>query len=115
MRLGFVIMFALPLMAVGCSSQPTKPDTSTKAQAASTAPTTEKAATKTASDSKVTCTRGKDSRMLEVQAKSKGCDLAYTKFGKEKTVASSSHDLGYCHKVMKRIEGKLKTAKFVCQ
>ena len=46
------------------------------------------------------CTLDKDTRVIEVRkTESGGCELFYTKFGEEKSVASSGFGTQYCEEV----------------
>ena len=65
--------------------------------------------------SKVTCTHAKDSRTLELRAKAKGCELGYTKGGKESVVATSLNGTKHCSDKMDGIKDKLVKAGFTCQ
>jgi len=97
---------------VGCSSAK-KQTAATPAPAPVTAPA---AQTKTASDSqKLSCTKGSDTRVLEVVSKDKGCVLNYTKAGKETAAASSSHSVEHCEKSKDKISKKLVAAGYQCQ
>lgn len=61
-----------------------------------------------------TCESGTDSRTLEVRKKKVGCDLSYTRFGKEKIVSSGKHGTKRCEKSMDKIIKKLKAQKYTC-
>ena len=62
------------------------------------------------------CKLDKDSRVIEVRkTQSGGCELFYTKFGEEKSVASSGFGTQYCEEVKERIESNLNKAGFTCQ
>ncbi|MCB0355794.1 MAG: hypothetical protein KDD40_02245 [Bdellovibrionales bacterium] len=64
----------------------------------------------------VECKIKKDIRFLKVVAKEpKGCELIYTKFGKEKTVAESAFGNEHCEKIMQKMQGNLESAGFKCQ
>lgn len=104
----------LTVAMVGCSSAKKQTAaTPTPAPAPVTAPA---AQTKTASDSqKLSCTKGSDTRVLEVVSKDKGCVLNYTKAGKETAAASSSHSVEHCEKSKDKISKKLIAAGYQCQ
>lgn len=104
----------LGIVVSGCSSHPKKEAAHEAVKAAS--PAQEAVAAKPkSSGSLLTCTKGKDERKLEVVKKGQGCELAYTKFGETKAVASSKSGTEHCEKIMERIEGKLKVASYTCQ
>lgn len=64
---------------------------------------------------KVTCTSDKDTRFLEVKPNQRGgCDLVYTKFGSEKSIASAAAGLQYCREVSGKIASNLVKSGFVC-
>jgi len=68
------------------------------------------------SDSRVACTLDKDERIIDVRkSESGGCELFYTKFGEEKSVASSGFGTQYCEEVRDRIQSNLTKAGFSCQ
>ena len=65
---------------------------------------------------KVSCTLDKDTRVIEVKkTDGGGCELFYTKFGEEKSVASSGFGTQYCEEVKDRIQSNLIKAGFACQ
>ena len=65
---------------------------------------------------KATCTLDKDTRIIEVKkTEGGGCELFYTKFGEEKSVASSGFGTQYCEEVKDRIQSNLNKAGFACQ
>lgn len=116
MRNLIIVLFGAALLA-GCSHEQKKADTPAMATPAATAPTTtDKAKTATSDDMpKAECKMKKETRTLEVRSKEKGCELAYTKAGKESVVASSGHGFSYCKKALDKIEGKLKASGYSCQ
>lgn len=61
------------------------------------------------------CAKGKDTRLLVVRAKDKGCELAYTKNGQEAVVASGKAGLSHCEASREKISTKLKAAGYTCQ
>ena len=75
-----------------------------------------KAATTGTTATKAACTLDKDTRVIEVRkTDSGGCELFYTKFGEEKSVASSGFGTQYCEEVKDRIQTNLNKAGFSCQ
>jgi hypothetical protein len=120
----FCLLIAISGLLVACSSAAKKDaaaaSTTTVAAASSSTTTTKtSAATATtaasASAMKVVCAHGSDSRTLEVRAKDKGCELAYTKNGQEAVVASSVNGNDHCTKSLTKIQEKLSTAGFSCK
>lgn len=68
------------------------------------------------SESRVVCTLDKDERIIDVRkSEAGGCDLFYTKFADEKSVASSGFGTQYCEEVRDRIQSNLTKAGFSCQ
>ena len=66
--------------------------------------------------SKMSCNNLKDSRVLEIKKTSTGgCELFYTKFGAEKSVASSGISMKYCQDVREKIKSNLARSGFTCQ
>jgi hypothetical protein len=101
---------------IACASS--KKNTST----AATTPVAAAPAAATASPAKqdkgaslMSCTRGEDTRLLQVALKDKGCVLDYTKAGKEAAVASSSKGTEHCDKSKEKIAKKLEAAGFACK
>lgn len=67
-------------------------------------------------DLKASCSLDKDTRVIEVKkTDGGGCELFYTKFGEEKSVASSGFGTQYCEEVKDRIQSNLNKAGFACQ
>jgi hypothetical protein len=64
---------------------------------------------------KVECSTKGDTRTLELREKGKGCELAYTKAGKEGVVASAAHGTDYCQKAFDKLRDKLKGAGYDCK
>lgn len=65
---------------------------------------------------KASCSLDKDTRVIEVKkTDGGGCELFYTKFGDEKSVASSGFGTQYCEEVKDRIQSNLNKAGFACQ
>lgn len=68
------------------------------------------------SDMRTECTLDKDTRIIEVRKTDEGgCELFYTKFGEEKSVASSGFGTQYCEEVRDRIQSNLSKAGFSCE
>lgn len=118
-QLSFIIL-AAALISTGCSHKDKKPDAPLMADAKATAQkTAEKAKGEvkkaTSSDTKVECSVKGDERILEVRDKGKGCELAYTKAGKEGVVASAANGKEYCSKALEKLREKLKGSGYVCK
>ena len=64
---------------------------------------------------KVLCTKGSETRSLDVVKKRSGCALDYEKYGKTLAVASSSHALKHCQESQNKIKSKLAQAGFKCE
>lgn len=116
------ILVALSMTMVACASSnkgaptPTAPP-SEKAVQTNPAPTAsgERIAAPAPETSKVACVHGTDSRVLELRTKGKGCELGYTKGGKESVVATSANGTDHCSQKMAGIKDKLSKAGFTCQ
>jgi hypothetical protein len=121
MRLFSFTIAAVALISIGCSHETKKADAAAADTKAATSTTVEKAKseaaklTPTEGEGKVECSVKGDSRIIEVRAKEKGCELAYTKAGKEGVVASSAHGTEYCKKASERLREKLKGAGYECK
>ncbi len=113
------IFLVLSVIAVAaCSS-------ANKSEPAKTSPLAESpAAVKAAADKgakpapaagAVECSFKTDKRILEVRAKDKGCELAYTKAGQENVIGSSVNGRDHCQQMSDKIKGKLETAGFSCK
>ncbi len=112
----------LGLSISACSSKSKTADAqATDAKAAATTETkaapanadkTKAAATSTAG--KVLCETSSDKRLIEVRTKDAGCELAYTKFGKEEVIANSAAGSAHCQKISERIQSNLTEAGFKC-
>ena len=117
--------FALTVLAFGlaaaCSSKPKAPPAAEVPAAVEKAANNvvknaEKAAESAATAaSKVECSTKGDSRVLELRAKGKGCELAYTKNGQEGIVATSGNGSAYCENTMNKIRDRLKGSGFDCK
>jgi hypothetical protein len=67
------------------------------------------------SGTKVECSVKGDPRIIEVQGKGNGCELVYTKAGKEGVVASATHSREYCERAKEKLVEKLKGAGYDCK
>jgi hypothetical protein len=109
--------FILSLTLAACSHSQSKPDVTTEKAGAPAAiassPLPAPAAEKVAG--KAECVSKSEHRFLELRAKDKGCELAYTKGGAEKIVASGSHGMNYCEKAKDKLADKLKAAGYQCK
>ena len=120
MRTFLLLAIAGGLISVGCSHKAKNPDHETAPPAA----TAEKKMDHTAKAapgemakgaSKSDCSVKGDERVVEVRSKEKGCELAYTKAGKENVVASSAFGMGYCEKAAEKLKEKLKGSGYACK
>lgn len=112
-------MTILAIVLAGCAGANHKSSsttaTTTTAPAAKTATATTPAATdKQDATGKVTCTKDKETRALEVIKKDAGCSLEYTKAGSTKSVATSAHGSQHCNESLKKTRGKLEAGGFKC-
>ena len=64
---------------------------------------------------KVECSTKGDSRVLELRAKGKGCEVAYTKNGQEGIVASAANGTAHCEATLNKIRDRLKGSGFECK
>ena len=110
---------ALGFSLSACSSKTKTADgTATETKAATTtdsktaAPADKKSAVSSAG--KVLCETKSDKRLIEVRTKDSGCELAYTKFGKEEVIANSAAGTAHCQKISERIQSNLGEAGFKC-
>lgn len=126
----FALVLAALVFVAGCKSKP-KEETMTApaaapakadskdvkgAKAAKAAATPAKAKDQVAtSASKVECKLANETRTLEVRAKDKGCETAYTKGGQENVVGSSQNGTAHCEGIMNKIKDKLASAGYTCQ
>lgn len=108
------------ILFAGCaSSQKANSETAT-AKTASAAPAAQHsanakaAAEKTETQAGLICTNGKDARTVKNIASKTGCQVMYTKAGKESEVASSSKSDAHCKDVVAKMRGKLEAAGFKC-
>jgi len=64
----------------------------------------------------VTCAQGNDSRSVKIKTRDDGgCDVMYTKFGVEKSVASGGKGSTHCQKVSEKITSQLTKSGFRCE
>ena len=109
----WMFMFsAMALTLAGCGSA-SKHETSSNPPVA--APTPVVAPVVNDNPDKVTCTKGEETRLLEVVKKGNGCSFAYTKSGKTKEAATSSHGIKHCQASQKKVQSKLESAGYVCK
>jgi hypothetical protein len=119
-RFPFLILVTAVLSA-GCSHSDKKPDApvAPEAKAAAAKPAAEKGKAKASASAesgvKVECSVKGDDRILEVRDKGEGCELGYTKGGKEGIVASAAHGKEYCEKAFDKLQEKLKGAGYECR
>ena len=64
--------------------------------------------------SKLTCNKGQETRIIELILNGNSCTLNYTKFGKMKSVASSTLGPKHCEKTKIKILTKLEKSGFQC-
>jgi len=115
----FVLIAAVACLA-GCASaqkkSPSAPPsiiiTGAKQDGAANVPVSELSKQ---SSSGITCQLNSEMRKLEVQSKSAGCELTYTKLGKSKVVASSHKGMSHCEESLATIRKKLVASGFKCQ
>ena len=103
------------LFLTACSSESKKPEAMASAPAAPAAAPTKVETTKPTGRTKVECSIKGDARVLEARAKGKGCELGYTKAGKEGVVASSGNGTEYCQKALEKLRDKLKGSGYDCK
>ena len=126
MRLSHVMTLALAFNLVACANKTKTPDvqappaiTTTgkvEAKVADVKNKVEKAtANATSAMDRAECTLKTETRNLEVRAKGKGCELAYTKGGTEKIIATSAHGASHCQAAMKKIQDNLTKANYTCK
>lgn len=67
-------------------------------------------------DSRVTCTKNSDVRVISVLKSDTGsCGVVYEKFGVKKTVATAENDKDFCSKKQEQIKSNLEGPGFSCQ
>ena len=103
----FLILAVIGL--AGCTTTKNGPAPSSPPPQISTASSSALATPAAAPDLEVlSCTKGKETRKLQVSKKTSGCSLEYTKFGKTNSPASSTHGIKHCvdskEKVRKHLE-----------
>lgn len=112
----FSILILILSAVAACSSAKKQPPTpvvpAAPAPAQTPAPAT---AASPSAKAKLSCTHGSDARILELRQMNKGCELGYTKAGKEAVVATSVNGLGHCEKTLEKIKEKLVASGFTCQ
>lgn len=98
-----------------CSSKPATTDAVSTAAAASSPKSA--SAKSSAPGNRVTCTQNTDIRLLDIKdaASGGGCELLYTKYGTEKSVASGSGGQKYCTEVREKISTNLTRSGFKCE
>lgn len=118
MRLVFSLAVLTAFLSFGCASKSKTAPPAAETPAAAAPDAAAKPDAKAAPESKnaaVTCEKQADKRILEVRAKDKGCELAYTKNGQEAVVASSHSGPTHCQTSLDKIKGKLEAAGFTCK
>jgi hypothetical protein len=127
MRFALISFFAVTTLALaGCKSAPkAAPAEPSKAPNDFAAAKAEakaqvdaaagKATTAATTAAHLECVHGKDTRTLEVRAKDKGCELAYTKNGQEAVVSTSRKGTDHCQASLKKISDKLIAGGFTCK
>lgn len=63
---------------------------------------------------KLACSKGNESRTLEVIRKAAGCELKYTKAGKSSFISNSAHGKKHCEQSQTKLREKLEKAGFQC-
>lgn len=107
-----LIMFFSAVMMVGCASKK-QPATAkaTNSVSQSAAP----AAENSSDADKISCTKGSDTRTLEIVKKGAGCALEYDKSGKKSDVSTSTHGTAHCKASQKKIRTKLEHSGYKCE
>jgi hypothetical protein len=106
MKLSLLTMSLLFSLISACASSGTK--TNAAETPAPPAPAT------AAPGDRLTCLQNTDSRILEIKKiKDGGCELLYTKFGTERSVATSA-GAKYCQEVREKISANLTRSGFKC-
>jgi hypothetical protein len=114
-------VLTVAVLSTACSHDSKKADAPSEAKAAASTSAdkakaeVKKTEAKAADGTKVECAVKGDSRTLEVRAKGNGCELAYTKAGKEGIVASAAHGNEYCEKAFEKLQDKLKGSGYECK
>jgi hypothetical protein len=103
-----ICIFGFSLAACSSTKTASSPAPSTSASSSTPTPST-------ANLDRTTCTQNADVRTLEIKkTEAGGCDLLYTKFGTEKSVASSAGKK-YCAEVREKISANLTRSGFKCE
>lgn len=63
---------------------------------------------------KLACSKGRESRMLEILKKASGCELKYTKAGRSSFISSSARGKKHCESSKAKLREKLEKAGFLC-
>lgn len=106
---GLVISLGL----AGCASA--QKQKAPEAKPAATAAAPEAKAAAAPAGEKLACTKGTETRTLEIVKKGAGCGLSYEKGGKAKIVAKASHGEKHCVESKDKIRAKLEAAGYKCQ
>ncbi len=139
---GWLVPVAAAALMVGCSTSPVrsgasdpkadakKVETDAKAKVDATAkdaknatipekPMGEKTPTSgvtAVGDATVTCSSGKEERVLSLKQSDTGCELQYTKGGETKTIAQSARKGSeYCGTVLNKTKTNLEGSGYKCQ
>jgi hypothetical protein len=116
MRILSLAVLAAAVLTAACSHDSKKADAPPETKAPVMEKAKADAAKAEATDgTKVECAVKGDSRILEVRAKGNGCELGYTKAGKEGIVASAAHGTDYCQKAFEKLRDKLKGSGYDCK
>jgi hypothetical protein len=110
-----LVTFGLAACSSAKKMEDKKGETAVTQESADAAKKAEAAKSSATAEGKVTCETKGDSRSIEIRAKDKGCELAYTKFGKEEVIASSASGSDHCKKISERIQTNLKSSGFTCK
>lgn len=104
------------LFSTACSHETKKADAIPETPAPAVIEKNESPKPQAAAEStKVECSVKGDTRIIEVRAKDKGCELAYTKAGKEGVVASAAHGTEYCENALEKLRDKLAGSGYDCK
>lgn len=125
LRLVAVSLLAVSMM-IGCASKDKAAEEKTEKQEAQAEAEANKEAEKEQEAAKenaaaaiggtVTCTLDKDKRMIEVKADGENrCEVLYTKYDQQQSIASADSDVNHCQKVQERVQSNLENAGFKCQ
>ena len=114
-----ILILSLAAITAGCSHEGKKADPPESPSAKVSPPKAQvekgKVEAKKSMAGRLECVHQSDTRTIEARAKDKGCELAYTKAGKEGIVASSGNGMAYCEKAADKLRDKLKTAGYECK